>query len=306
MKKKFALLLSCLFLLAACNREEARPGEVALVNGVPITLRQLQAAHDALVIGGDGPGRTLEALRAEYGEALSELIVQELVVQELAERKLSVTDEELAQSELEFRQDYPPGGFERMLLEESIDLDLWRNALRKRLSVAKFNSRVLRPQVSINADEVEEYYKEHEDEFKIPERLHFIQFSSLSREQAAAAAALFAKEKNTEAIQARFPNMNIRMVVMREDRLDPQVVKILERLKPDEVAPPVELNGEYVGLVLLGKEAAHLLAREKIYSRIQAMLLEDKIQEAFRVWLEKKIAKSDIRVSVHLLPANLR
>ncbi|MDR1125413.1 MAG: SurA N-terminal domain-containing protein [Deltaproteobacteria bacterium] len=301
----FLALLLCL-PLQACEQENIHPGEVALVNGKPITLRQIQAMHDVQVIGGDSPGRAMEDLRKEYGSVLSEIIAQELVAQELERLNLSVTDGEVRQLEEEYKQDYPPGGFESMLLEESLDVEMWRETLRYRLAVFKFNTRVLRPQVSITAEEVDEYFRTHEDEFKVPERLSFIQFSSLIRDQVAAAAEQFRNTQDAEAIQARFQNMNIRMVVMRQDRLDPRLVAALEKLNPMESIQPVEINSEYVSIVLLGKENARLLSREEIYARIESILLEDKLQSAFESWLAGKITSSDIKVSVHLLPPDLR
>jgi hypothetical protein len=170
----------------------------------------------------------------------------------------------------------------------------------------KFNSKLLRSQVAIDAEEVDDYYRTHEEDFKVPERLNFIQFSSLIKDQVTAACVQFRKEQNPAAIQTRFHNMSIRMVIMREDRLAPELIKALAGLKPMEASAPLEINGEYVAMVLLAKEKARLLSREEIYSRIESLLLEDKMQAAFESWLERRLIRSTIRVSTHLLPQNLR
>ena len=247
-------LLALALLLPACDRNEANPGEVAIVNGTPITLKQLQSVHDSLILSGDNPNRSVDALRAEYGSVLSEMIIQELVVQELERKKMSVTPEEMAAFEEELLQDFPPEGFERMLLEESIDVDMWRASLFRRLSMEKFNSQVLRPQVSITAEEVEGYYLKHQDEFKIPERINFVQFSSLIKDQVVSAAEQFRKKQDPAAIQARFQNMSIRMVIMREDRLAPELISALAKLKPGDASAPMALNGEDVTIGLLGTD----------------------------------------------------
>jgi parvulin-like peptidyl-prolyl isomerase len=96
------------------------------------------------------------------------------------------------------------------------------------------------------------------------------------------------------------------MVIMREDRLPPDVVKALAGLRPMEASTPLEINGEYVAIVLLAKEKARILSREEIYSRIESLLLEDKMQAAFEDWLEQKINRSTIKVSALLAPQNLR
>ena len=99
--------------------------------------------------------------------------------------------------------------------------------------------------------------------------------------------------------------MHIRMVVMRQDRLDPRLVAALSKLQLLEASPPIEINSEYVSIVLLGKENARLLSREEIYARIESILLEDKLQAVFETWLENRIARSSIAVSIHLLPTDL-
>lgn len=304
--KRISASLACLFLLCACFERPVNPGEIAFVNGAPITLKQIQAAHDAVVLAGDSPGRAADALRQEYGELLSELIVQELVLQELARMNLSITEEELAAEEALVRADFPAGEFERMMLEESIDVGNWRDTLYRSLSVRKLWSKVLRQNVTITAREVEEYYLKHQEQFQVPEVVHFIQISGLVPEQIATAAEQFRQLPDAATIQGRFTNLTVREIRMHVDRLAPEQLAGLTGLGAMQSSPVLELNSEFFTMVLLGREKARTMTRTETYAMIEVILLEEKTQLEFDNWVAGRLAKSTVRVSAHLMPENLR
>ena len=306
MKKYQLMFILFLFLMPSCGDPPGNPGEIAFVNGTPITLKQLQAVHDQLVLSGDNPNRSYEALRFEYGSVLSELIVQELVAQELSRRDLSVTDEEVDAEIVLIRADFPPDEFERLFMEESIYFDSWREVLRGRLGMQKIAAKILRPGISISVQEVESYYMAHIEEFQAPERKHFMQFSGLNKEQLVAACRQFQQLPDPGPVQEHFPNLIIREVRMWVDRLAPEQASRLDRLKPMQASDPMELEGEFIVMVLLDTEKARVLTRAETYALVEGILLEDKIQAAFGVWLTNRLAKSDIKVSTHLLPEHMR
>lgn len=305
MNKKLIFLCLLLCLAAGCEKP-VNPGQIAFVNGVPITLKQLQAMHDTTVLGGDSPNRAVSELRSEYGVLVAELIVQELVVQELKKNHISITEEELAAEEALIRADFPGDEFERMMLEESIDMDIWRDALYRHLSMRKFRSRVLRQSVSLSAQEVEAYYLKHQELFQVPEVMHFIQISGLTKDQILPACEQFRQLPDAATIQARFPNLTVREIHMQKDRLAPEQLAGLEDLKPLQASPVLELNGEFFAMVLLAREKARPMTRTETYAIIEGILLEEKTEQAFAKWLEGRIAKSDIKVSAHLIPEDLR
>jgi hypothetical protein len=304
--KKISASLACLFMLASCFERPVNPGEIAFVNGAPITLKQLQSAHDAVVLAGDSPSRAMPALQREYGEILAELVVQELVLQELERQHLSITEEELAAEEALIRADFPGDEFERMMLEESIDIDNWRQTLYRSLSMRKFWSKVLRQQVTLTAQEVEEYYLKHQEDFQVPEVLHFIQISGMVRDQINAAAEQFKQLPDAATIQGRFPGLTMREIHMHVDRLAPEQLAGLTGLRVLDSSGVTELNGEFFSMILLGKEKARTMTRTETYALIEGILLEEKAQAEFDKWVNARLARSTIKVSTHLIPENLR
>lgn len=304
--KKIITSLACLLLLASCFERPVNPGEIAFVNGTPITLKQLQAAHDALVLSGDSPSRATPALQNEYGNILAELIVQELVLQEMERLHIAISQEELAAEEALIRSDFPGDEFERMMLEESMDIDNWRKTLYRSLSMRKFWNKALRQQVTLTAQEVEEYYLEHQEAFQIPEIMHFIQISGLVREQITTAAEQFKQLPDAATIQGRFPSLTVREIHMHVDRLAPEQLAGLTGLRALESSAVMDLNGEFFTMILLGKEKARTMTRTETYAMIEGILLEEKSQVEFDKWVAARVGKSTIKVSAHLIPEALR
>ena len=303
-KTLFLLLFALLLPLRGCEKP-VTPGQIAFVNGVPITLKQLRAAHDSLALHPDETGQAA-AMREEYGALLTGIIAQELVLQELARLHISITEEELAAEEALIRADFPGEEFERLLLEESIDIEIWRDNLHRHLGMKKFLSRVLRQSITLSAQEVENYYLQHQDSFRLPEFIHFIQISGLVREQIALACEQFRQWPDAAAVQSRFPNLTVREIHMQRDRLSPEQLAGLDGLKLLQASPVLEMNSEFSALVLLNREEARPMTRTETYALIEGILLEEKTREGFGKWLEERIFVSDIKISALLIPDSLR
>ena len=82
-----------LLVMIGCANDTEDIGIVARVNDAPIYLSQLEFQHDqfqADTAGGYVP--SVEKLKAEYGDIMTDLIVQELVVQELEKQGKKLAD----------------------------------------------------------------------------------------------------------------------------------------------------------------------------------------------------------------------
>lgn len=143
-----AILLGGFFSGGCTDADPPLPqGVVALVNGEPISLRLVQAMQDTRSVGMGSQAPSVKLLQSQYGRALSTLIVHALVMQELEKLQLSVSNMETAEVENSLRGDYPADEFEKMLTEEYIDVELWRELLRRSLSMKTFEDKVDRKSV---------------------------------------------------------------------------------------------------------------------------------------------------------------
>ncbi|XXJ19562.1 SurA N-terminal domain-containing protein [Desulfovibrio caledoniensis] len=302
MKRHIAILIVLAALLAGCTGDTDDIGIVARVNGSPIYLSQLEFQHDQFQedsVGAYVP--SVAKLRKEYGEILSDLIVQELVVQELARRDLSVTDEELHKAENTVRADYPEGAFEQVLVEEYIDLKSWRRQLRYYLAQKKFYQQVLRPQIKIDYKEAEKYYRDHISDFYLPESMRILVVRGPSRELVVKAVEKYLKDHDQMNLATAFGEVETREVVVREGRLSAPWRNALTGLKPGQASDVLTDRFGFEALVLLERSEAKVLPPAQAYPLVEEALLEKKMQDAFEKWLSADLAKVDIKVSEHLL-----
>ncbi|MFP5259779.1 MAG: peptidyl-prolyl cis-trans isomerase [Acidobacteriota bacterium] len=289
------LLFAC--LLAGCfwDRPDAT-GVVAEVNGAPIRLAELEARHDAGRLGIpvlENPA--VEELRTEYGAVLADMIVTRLMVQELDRLKLSPSPADLAEAEAVVRADYPGDAFERMLLEEHIDLTAWRTMLAERLALEKFSRDVLRPTVRVGVSEAASYYKDHIDAFARPASVRLLVVTGPDAE--AVKAALAAARKSGQGESAP----GVAQAVLPEAGLPAGWRDALKGRKPGEASQPLPSGREYVGLILLERLPAAVLDPAKAYARVEAMLAAEKLDKAFAAWLAETLGVARVRVNRQLL-----
>lgn len=298
------VFLLLLLLAAGCSGDADDIGIVARVNGAPIYLNQLEFQHDQFQedsVGTYVP--SVEKLRNEYGEILSDLIVQELVVQELDHRDLAVTDEELRKAEDTVRADYPEGAFDQVLVEEYIDLKSWRKQLRYYLAQKKFYQLVLRPQIKIDYKEAEKYYRDHISDFYLPESMRILVVRGPSRELVVKAVEKYLKDHDQMALATAFGEVETREVVVREGRLSAPWRTALTGLKAGQASDVLTDRFGFESLVLLERSEAKVLPPAQAYPLVEEALLEKKLETAFEEWLSGALAKADIQVSEHLLNA---
>lgn len=302
---RFRLPLLCTALLAlllsGCGQDPLPEGVVATVNDRPIMLRTLEAVHDMNSMSWSGHAPSVEQLQAQYGSVLSDLIVQELVAQALAHENISVTDAEVAEAEAEVRADYPAGEFEKSLVEEYIDLELWRSRLRARIAMQKFMRQVLRPTISIPLEEVEAYYTAHKQDYRLPRRVQFLVVAGPDKAAVDKARALSLGGAKPADVETAQPTVTVREVKMRRDRLPALWSKELAGLAPRQASPVKQGEWGYQSFLLVGEIPEKQLELSHAYPLVERVLLERKMDEAYARWIDTELRTARIRVSAHLL-----
>lgn len=297
-------LLGLLVAFWGCTRSSNDDiGVVARVNGKPISLDLLEFQYDILhfnVLSGELP--SVSVLREAYGEVLGQLIAQELVAQELATRGQEVSDEELEQAEATVRGDYPEEVFEQMLVEEFLDLKMWRKQLRYVCGIEKFQRLVLRPSIHLDYLEVEAYYREHLAAFQLPERVRVLVVRAPERGVVEKMLGQYRQQKNAATLAEAFPDAQVREVVVSRELLTPAWADALHGTEAG-VGQGAILSSRagFEGLILLERLGAETLNIEQAYSQVEAALLEERLQQAFDAWLGKALDASVVRVSGRLL-----
>lgn len=303
-RRTFYLLFFCgvLAVLPGCTDNIWR-GQVATVNGKPITLDQVTALRNSTHFDWvSSPSAELEVMRKQYGDALSNLVVVELVKQHLVKKKLAVTDREALDAENVIRADYPEGTFEDVLVGEAIDLETWRFLLHNHLSVQRFLEKILKPDIVITPEEADAYLKAHPDEFVRPPWAYFFLVSGTDRDEVAACAKDLDDNSDPIVVQQRHPSMPIRTVRLDVNRLDPVFGKMIARMQPGDLSPLFELAGESHKILLLGKLPERQAEPGETYAQIEEILMSRKLQDEYNAWIRNRLQKATIKVSHQLLP----
>ena len=304
LRARLALLtLVLLAFFSGCGRKDQDDiGVVAKVNGRPIHLEMLEYQYDLQHFDAfSGSLPTVGALREAYGKILGGLIALELVNQELDRRGQDVTDEELAEAEATVRKDYPDDAFEKMLAEEFIDLAMWRKHLRYTCGAEKFQRLVLRPQIHLDYREIEAYYREHLDAFRLPERYRLVVVHGPGRDAVEKALAHYGQQKNVKALAEAFPGLQAREVTAPRELVNAAWAEALHNLAPGKTAVVSAGRGAYEGLLLLERLPAETLDIAQAYPQVEAALVDERLQQAFDAWLAKAVDASVILVSQRLL-----
>jgi parvulin-like peptidyl-prolyl isomerase len=301
-KYLIVLLLAVTLLSAACSQEATEVGVVARVNGFPIYLTDVEAKYDLSHLGWSGSvSPSLGKLKSEYRVILAELIAQELIFQVLNEKNIPVTEQEMLQAEARVRADYPQGLFEQVMVEEYIDLDIWRRQLRAHLSFEKFLNKILRPRITVEHGEVEAYYNEHAREFNVPAQVHFLLVMAAEKARLEEAYALFRRGADGEILSRELEGVEAQEVKLPLDRLTEKWSKALESVETGGATRALSAQRGYEMLILVDRQPARRLSLQEAYPVIERTLLERKLHEAYAAWLEEEIESADIFISAHLL-----
>lgn len=303
--RKFYLVTGLLYLVLAgmwgCTDTSLR-GTIASVNGKSITLAQVKALRNSTYFDWSAPSVTdVDVTWQQYGAALTNLIVMELVKQQLEKKKIAVRDEEVLAEEKLIRADYPPETFEKMLVSEAIDLDMWRFLLHNYLSVQRFFEKLLRNEVIVNPEEASDYAKANPHEFTRPSWVHLFLISGGDEKLVVSCARELDRTGDPIHAQENNPDVVIRTVRMDLPRLDPVFARAVAALRPGDVSPVIRHNNEFHQILLLESLPKREADANEIYLQAEAVLMERKIHAAYNAWVRERIRKSSIRVSRPLL-----
>ncbi len=302
MKRLIPLILLLLFGVFGCESSTDDMGVVARVNGRPIALSQLEFQHDLLHMDGAGTFvPSVEVLKMEYGRILTDLVVLELVEQELERRGLAVTEEEMAATEQEVRDDFPDGAFEQVLVEEYIDLASWRRQLRYDKSHRKFFQTVLRPQVKIDYLEADAYYKKHLKDFLLPESYRLVVFRGSMKGDVERCLAAYRLSGDAATVARKEKDVGVNELTVSAGQLSLAWKDALNDLPVGEVSTVLESQFGFEALALLQKLPAKMLDPTQAYPIVEKALLERKLSEVFEEWLSAQLEDADIQISAHLL-----
>lgn len=179
--------LSTVGTITSCTRQTTDPKEqiVAKVNGEPIFMNeflinynQLKAEQDE--ISQKNP-KLIDQLKTR---ALNEVIIVNLLRQEAAKKQIRIAKEEVEGRLANWKDGYPPGGFEEMLRKSNTTEDFLKKRIEDQLLIEKITESLFGTETMVSDEEMKKYFKLHENEFYRPEKVHAFQIVVPTREEA--------------------------------------------------------------------------------------------------------------------------
>ncbi len=175
------------FLVSGCTQPPPDPSKqvIAKVNGEPVLAREFQFVFNQLKAEQDNISqknpKLLEQLKTR---ALNEILILNLLRQEAAKKNLRIAREEVEGRLSNWKDGYPPGGFEEMLRKQSTTEEFLRKRIEDQLLVEKLAESLFSSETLVSDEEIKKHFKLHEREFFTPERAHVLQIVVPTKEEA--------------------------------------------------------------------------------------------------------------------------
>jgi FKBP-type peptidyl-prolyl cis-trans isomerase (trigger factor) len=133
-----------------------------------VTQAQFERAFEAARIAySDNRSVDPQVIENARLRLLNQMTEEVIINRRANELGIVLSDTELETAIQAIKKDYPDDEFEQMLLESAIPYSLWKDRLRMRLLMEKVVDRELVQPVNITAEDIEAYYKAHEEEFAV-------------------------------------------------------------------------------------------------------------------------------------------
>lgn len=303
-----ALLASAAILFLACSREPAKTTDaelvVAQVNGTAITLRELKeemAAQQGLL-----PSAAVKGTASEVSSALRRLLERSVVLQEGSRMGVTVSESEVEQEILRYRSDFPPGGLEKILLQQGIGMEEWRGRMRQSLLYRKSTDAIANRLAEVTVEEVRNAYTQGEGRAGHPEEIRVRQLIFDSGEDALQARRNILGGAPLDEVVFQGPRGGpapevVDLGYLSRKDLPGEVAEDLFEIPPGGVSGVVQRDKSYSLFLVAEKRKAREGSFEETAPRIREELLRGKREETFRGWLGAEMAKADIRVQEFLL-----
>jgi len=238
--------------------------------------------------------------RAEVSEAMRLLVDRAIVLREGERRGVTLSAAALEVEVMRIREDFPPGGLEKALLQVGLDTDAWREQLRRSLLYRKSAETIADSLVTVTPQEVEAAFRKEGKPGTRPERIRVRQYLFGSVEDAGSARETLAKggaiDRNGDSVAA-----GVDLGFFSREELPPELPQELFRLKEGGVSEPVLREGTVSLFQVTRREPAHAQTLQTEETRIREAILVPRREAAFREWLSGVLAKSSVKVRAELL-----
>jgi len=298
---------------------------VVKVNGVVLTDRDLlREMYTIFPYARQHNGFPKEQEASIRQGALEMIIFEELVYQDAVRRKLTIPPSQLKEAEADFQRQFGTADQYREFLKVEMQgsPELLRQKIRRSLMIEKLLQEDVESKSAVSVAEAKDYYDKNPQRFLVPESFSIQTISilpprdqgpgKLSAEQQKdirkRADEALRQAKTTKSYQdfgllaEKISEDDFRVnmgdhKMVKGDELPPNVLKVLESMKPGTVSDIIQVQNAYTIIRL----NAHNLAQEMTFEQVKAPLQQELQKEKYehlRSDLAKQLrAKAKIEVA---------
>ncbi len=307
MKKVLILLVAVMLSWQTLAQAVIVDRIVAVVNNDVITLSELDQAAAPLyrkvldqVKDPEERQRLIQRIRKEV---LQQLINSRLVDQEVKRLHITVSDREIDQFIQNFRKQQgleDEAAFRRFLASQGLTLAQYRKQVAQQLKRIKLLQSQVRERIVITDQDIKRYYQEHYAQEAEKYEIAAIIITGPKADQKVKEALNQLKQGKPFAEVAKefsaVPGSGEGLGAFSLEELSPEVRKVIKKLKPGEISPPVKVgeNWEIFKLLAIKKDQTNTLT--KLRAEIENRLYQEKVDQMFKKWLKDLRKRSYIRI----------
>ncbi len=294
-------------IIEANNNLFQRTSEVkpaAVVNNEPITMEELEKEYYYYS----------QFTSSTKSKVLSQMIDEKILIQEALKKNFNFTSEQVKEEiakELEI-QEKTQQDLEEMLVYVNYTFEDFENKYMRVMLISALLNETVFNSVNVSDEEINDYYFENSDFFKIPERVNVSHilichnqstscFSDITKEDALKKAkeirtrlndtnfAEMARQNSDEPAAnitgGALPGTYIPGYVIMLDPYDKTFLNATFELNTGEVSQPVETEYGYHLIKVYDKQSEELIDIKEVYDEINNTLTSQKEQEKFAEYM---------------------
>jgi len=265
---------------------------LAHVGGKVITLGDLRAEVGRYkgILSFDEKGNVKESINLK--KALLNRMIDDTVLEVEADRRnVSVTPDELESEVGSLLGEYDEAKLGLILSSNDVSFEDWKSALEKRLKIRKLLLLELDSRIKIADKETKDYFNEHAEKFKWPERVR-------------ASQIMLEDEATAEKIRKKLLNKGDFAKIAREFSRSPDATaggeSVVFELKVGQVSEVIKSIYGFHIFKVVAKEKPRAMKYEDARDRIRKILLIKKREKEFKNWLVE--IKKELNIEVDTKP----
>lgn len=304
MKRKVlkSLLVVVLALSAGCSKRATDPKEqiIARVNGESvytydflINFTKLKGELDE--ISQKNP-KLIEDVKTR---ALNDVIIMTILRQEAEKRQIQIAKEEVEGRLANWKEGYPPGGFEEMLRKQHTTEALLKRRIEDQILIEKLTAALFSAETMVSDEEMNQYYNTHQNEFFRPPRVHAFQIVVPTVEEAKKISQEIASGKITFESAARKYSLSPDAATGGDLGFFSRNEKIAAfneafSLRVGEISKPIKSRYGVHLLKVVEKQPARKLKYADAKNEVLQAVKKQKEIAVFKEWVAKMLKDGEI------------